>query len=126
MKNRMNRMVVLVLIGTLSSALALAKTTTKEVTFNQPVSVNGTLIKKGTYNLTFNDETSELTIKKGKKVLATAPARLEKTNDRYTSYTRSDPTDRTKPAVLISVYLNDGNQLTIAEKTENTATSARP
>jgi hypothetical protein len=126
MKNRMNRMVVLVLIGTLSSALALAKTTTKEVTFNQPVSVNGTLIKKGTYNLTFNDETSELTIKKGKKVLATVPARLEKTSDRYNSYTRADSTDPTKAAVLISVYLNDGNQLTIVDKTENTATSARP
>ena len=126
MKIRMTCVVVFLLIGTLSSALAFGKTTTKEVTFTQPVSVNGTLIKKGTYDVTFNDETSELTIKKGKKVLATAQARLEKTEDRYTSYTRSDSMDPTKPAVLVSVFLNNGSQAMIVDKGENTATSGRP
>lgn len=126
MKIRMTRVVVFLLVCTLSSALAFGKTTSKEVTFAQSVSVNGTLIKKGTYDVTFNDETSELTIKKGKKVLATAQARLEKTKDRYTSYTRSDSMDPTKPAVLVSVFLNNGSQAMIVDKGENTATSGRP
>jgi len=126
MKAIVNRILALLVIGTFASALALGKTTSKEVTFAQSVSVDGTLIKKGTYNVTFNDETGELVIKRGKKVLATVQARLEKTSDRYSSYTRSDSNDPSKPPTLISILLSAGNQLTIVDKADKTATSVRP
>lgn len=123
MKSILNRVVVLLVIVTLSGVLALAKTTEKEVTFTNPVTVNGTLVKKGTYKVAFNDETSELTIRKGRKILATAQARLEKTNDRYTFYTHSAAADATQAPVLVSVAFKDGNLVTIVDA--NRTTSSR-
>ena len=93
MKRIVNRLVLLLVIGTLAGVLALGKTIEKEVTFTSSVTVNGTLVKKGTYKVAFNEETGELTIKKGKKVLATAKARLEKTTDRNSFYTHSAADD---------------------------------
>jgi hypothetical protein len=103
----------------------LAKTTKKEVIFTEAVTVDGTLVKKGTYKVTFNDETGELVIKKGSKVVAKAQARLEKTDDRFTVYTRSDSKDPAKLPELISVSLKDGNQATIVNSGNNTGMSVR-
>ena len=125
MKSIVNRIAVLLLVSSLASPLVLAKTTSKEVTFQQAISVNGTLLNKGTYNVTFNDETGELTFKKGKKVVATAGARLERT-DSEGSYTRSESTDPTKPPFLVNVLLSGGQRATIVEKEDKTATSVRP
>ena len=54
----------------ITSGAALAETITKEVTFLRPVTVNGTLLKAGTYKAVFDDQTGELTISRGKKVVA--------------------------------------------------------
>src|ERR1700730_836535 len=107
-----NRLAVAVLVGSMASDVALAKEIKKQVTFSEPVVVNGTLVKKGTYDAGFNDQTNELSIVKGGKVVATAPAQLEKREqrDRAVYVTRSDSNN----AVLISVTLKDGNQATIA------------
>jgi len=123
MKSIVNRIVLFLVIGTLTSMLALGKTTEKKVTFNQSVSVNGTIIQKGTYKVTFNDETGELTIKKGKNIVATAEARLEKTNLPYASgsYLRSESDDPTKVPTLVSISLKEGNLVAI----QNSGPSAR-
>lgn len=125
MKSIVHRIVVLLVIGTLSGVLALGKTTEKEVTFIQNVSVNGTEVKKGTYKVTFNDETGELTIKKGKKVVATTQARLETTTDRHSFYTHAAAADPTKAPALTSVSLKDGNLATIVSSADNKGLSSR-
>ena len=121
-----NRIVVLFLIGTLTGVLALGKTTKRKVLFNNDLTVDGTLVKKGTYDVSFNEETGELTIKRGKKVLAKVQARLEKTDYRYSLYTRTDPKDPTQLPVLLSVSFEDGNQATIVDKGDKSSVSARP
>src|SRR5215510_4317159 len=103
MKSILNRILALLVIGTFTSALAVAKITKKEITITSPVTVNGTLVKKGTYKMTYDDKTGELTIAKGKKVVATAPARLDKTNDRVSTYV-SASNDPSKPPALLSVF----------------------
>ena len=114
MKSIVNRVVVLIVVGTLTSVLAFGKTTKREVTFVRDVSVNDTLVKKGTYKITFDDETGELTIKKGGKIVATAQARLEQTSNRSGFYQESASDDpATKAPVLVSVYLKNGNLATI-------------
>ena len=123
MRSILNRLAALLVIATFTGVLASAKTTEKEVTFNNPVTVSGTLIQKGTYKVAFNDETNELTIRKGRKVLATAQARLEKTNERYTSYTHSAVADANQAPPLLSVAFKDGNLFTIVDA--NRTTSAR-
>lgn len=123
MKSIVNRMVVLLVIGTLSGVLALGKTAEKKITFHKSVSVNGTLVKQGTYKVTFNDETGELTIKKGGEVVATAQARLEKTKERYNFYTASESTDRAQAPALVSISFKDGDLATLVNNADKAANS---
>ena len=117
MKSFVNRLIALLAIVTLIGVLALGKTIEKEVTLRRSVTVNGTLVKKGTYKVAFNEETSELTFRKGRNVVATAQARLEKTNERDGFYTESASADAAAPPVLVNVSLKDGNLATIVSST---------
>ena len=109
-----DRLVVMVLVGAIASGVALAKEIKKQVTFSDPVVVNGTLVKKGTYDAVFNDQTNELSIVKGGKVVASAPAQLEKRAGRDRAiYETRDKEGDSNNAVLVSVTLKDGNQATI-------------
>ena len=119
MKSIVHRMLAFLVVGALASMLALGKTTEKKVTFLQSLNVNGTVIKKGTYNVAFNEETGELSIKKGGKILATAPARLEKTTARNSFYTHSASGDPATEPALVSVSLKDGNLATIVNSGDN-------
>jgi hypothetical protein len=125
MKSIVNRMVVFVLVGVLTGVVAFAKNTQREVTFTKSVTVNGTIVKKGTYKVEFNEETSELTIKKGKKIVATAQARLEKIADRSAFYTAAESADPTQAPALVNVNFKDGNLATIVGSADNKATSSR-
>ncbi|MFQ3582324.1 MAG: hypothetical protein SNJ67_13690 [Chloracidobacterium sp.] len=63
----------LVLAMTLTALLgvsALAGEMTKTLTLNRDISVNGTVVKKGTYKVKINKETGEMTILNGKEVVA--------------------------------------------------------
>jgi hypothetical protein len=115
MKRFVNRMVIILMVGAIASVLAFGKTTKKEVTFIRAVMVNGTLIKSGTYSVSFDDETGELTINKGTKVIARTPARLEKLEGRaQVDYqTRAEGGGPADAPVLVSVTLKDRNQATI-------------
>src|ERR1041384_8566024 len=53
------------------------KTKRKTVEFTQDVMVNGTLLKAGTYDVKFNEQTGELSVIKNGKVKATTTAHLE-------------------------------------------------
>jgi hypothetical protein len=123
MKNMVNRIVVLLVITVLTGVAALAKTTEKKVTFRDSVTVNGTLVKKGTYKVAFNDETGELTIKKGGEVVATASARLETTGERYDFYISSASGDPTKAPTLVGISWKDGNLARLANNADAAASS---
>ena len=77
MKSIVNRMVVIMMVAALTSVVALAKVQKQKVTFESDIKVNGTLVKKGTYDLKFNDETGQLSIVKNGKTVAEAMARVE-------------------------------------------------
>ena len=78
MRKYVNRFVVLLVVCALSSSMALAAEQSKKVTFRSDVKLNGTVIKKGTYQVSFDDKTGELSIARGKTVVAKGSARLEK------------------------------------------------
>ena len=77
MKSIVNRIVVVVMIGALASVAAFAKTHKQRVTFENDVKVNGTVVKKGTYEVKFDDATGQLSINKNGKVVAQTMAKLE-------------------------------------------------
>lgn len=77
MKSIVNRIVVVVMIGALVSVAAFAKTHKHHVTFENDIKVNGTLVKKGTYEVKFDDATGQLSINKNGKTIAQTTAKLE-------------------------------------------------
>ncbi|MCA1576541.1 MAG: hypothetical protein LC794_04150 [Acidobacteria bacterium] len=77
MKSIMNRMLVVLMVTALTSVVALAKVHKHKVTFDEDIKVNGTVVKKGTYEVKFDDETGQLSIAKNGKVVAQAMAKLE-------------------------------------------------
>lgn len=104
------RTIVLGLVLGSISVIGMAKENKKQVTFDDPVTVNGTLVKAGSYNVVFDDATGQLSIFKGKKVLATAPAQLEKLEkDKGQVYSVSGGNGTSDEAkVLTSVTLKNG------------------
>ena len=77
MKSIVNRMMVVLLVGAMTGLVALAKVHKEKVTFENDIKVNNTLVKKGTYELQFNDETGQLAITKNGKTVAEAMAKVE-------------------------------------------------
>ena len=78
MKFIINRVMVAFLLVTLAGAAAFAKSNIGTFSFSSNIKVNGTLVKKGNYDVRFDEKTGELSIKKDGKVVAKAAARLEK------------------------------------------------
>ena len=77
MKSIVNKMLVVMMVGALTSVVALAKVHKQKVSFESDIKVNGTLVKKGTYEVKFDDETGQLSLSKQGKVVAEAMARTE-------------------------------------------------
>ena len=72
-----NRVAVALLIASLASVAAFAKTHREKITFVNDIKVNGTLVKKGAYDLKFDDQTGEVSIVKNGKVVARAHSTME-------------------------------------------------
>lgn len=77
MKSIVNRIVVVIMVGALASVAAFAKTHKHRVTFENDIKVNGTLVKKGSYDVKFDDASGELSIIKNGKTVAQTMAKLE-------------------------------------------------
>jgi len=65
------------MVGALTSVAAFAKTQKQRVTFDSDIKVNGTVVKKGSYEIKFDDATGQLSIIKDGKTIAQTMARLE-------------------------------------------------
>jgi len=65
------------MVGALMSVAAFAKTQKHRVTFDNDIKVNGTLVKKGTYEIKFDEESGQLSINKNGKTVAQTMAKVE-------------------------------------------------
>ena len=77
MKSIVSKVAAVVMVGALTSVVAFAKVHKEKVTFDTDIKVNGTLVKKGTYDVKFDDESGQLSIIKNGKTVAEATAKLE-------------------------------------------------
>lgn len=82
----MNRVAVVLLIASLASVAAFAKTQKEKVTFVDDIKVNGTLVKKGTYDVKFDDKSGEVTIMKSGKVVARANSTMESRSNKARNF----------------------------------------
>ena len=77
MKSIVSKMMAVLMVGALTGVVAFAKVQKQKVTFESDIKVNGTLVKKGTYDVKFDDESGQLSIEKNGKTVAQAMAKLE-------------------------------------------------
>src|SRR5262245_43212526 len=71
MKNLRNITIALLLCA-LPGPLALAKSKSHAISFDQDTMVNGTLVRKGKYRAAFDEKTEVFTLQKGQHVIITA------------------------------------------------------
>ena len=85
MKSMVSKMMAVLMVGALTGVVAFAKVHKQRVTFESDIKVNGTVVKKGNYEVKFDDETGQLTIAKNGKTVVQAMAKVapreKKAND---------------------------------------------
>ena len=111
MKHLFSRAAILLVVGAMTSLTALAMTTSRQVTFSKDVTVNGASVKAGTYKVTFDDQTGEFKLLRGKKVVANATARLEKVTGPFRGAYALAPDGESH--ALVSINMNSTNQAVI-------------
>lgn len=77
MKSIVNRIAVVLVVGALTCVVAFAKVHKHDVTFENDTKVGGTVVKKGTYQVKFDDENGQLSIVKNGKTVAQAMTKFE-------------------------------------------------
>lgn len=79
-KKNLTRIALAFVLCAMTGVVAMAKEKSRVVSFGSDFVVGGTEVKAGTYKVSFNTETNELSIldRKTKSVIAKASARLEK------------------------------------------------
>lgn len=121
MRHLLNRAAILLFVCAAASVAAFATTSSRKVTFNRDVTVNGTPVKAGTYKATFDDKTGVFTLLSGKTVVARAAARLEAHDDASGGEisTKNDGMGNT----LISVDMSRSNRAVIVKDGDGKAMS---
>ena len=78
MKVLVKGLTVALLLFTLAGATVFGNTRKANIAFATATKVNDTIVKKGKYEAVFDDQSGELSIFKGAKLIAKTAARLEK------------------------------------------------
>ena len=86
MKTLIKHISIAFLITSLAAVSAVAKTRKESISFSTNTTVNGTLVKKGTYQLKFDDEKGVLTIMKDGKVVAQASTTTAKRDGKASEF----------------------------------------
>ena len=73
-----NSLMIGCLLVTLAGATAFGNTRKSDIALSADTKVNGMVVKKGNYQVVFDDQSGELSIFKGAKLVAKTSAKLEK------------------------------------------------
>jgi len=123
MKSIVSKMVAVVMVGALTSVVAFAKVQKEKVTFDSDIKVNGTLVKKGTYELKFDDESGQLSITKNGKVVAQAMAKAEQREKKANDFQLRSTSDNGETN-LIGVTFNGSDKNVVITSSGSSTTGA--
>ena len=107
-------MAVALMLCAMTVITAVAKDKKAFVKFDDNLVVNNTVVKKGEYQVRFDEQTGELTILNGKNAVAKAKAKLEK-RDKKASNTTLDTRQNDKGVALVSITLEGDNEAIVLE-----------
>ena len=123
MKSMISRMVAVLMVGALTGVVAFAKVHKEKVTFDNDIKVNGTVVKKGTYDLKFDDESGQLSITKNGKVVAQAMAKVEQREKKANDFQLRSTTDN-GDTNLIGVTFNGSDKNVVITGSGSSTTGA--
>jgi hypothetical protein len=109
MKLLINGLMVACLLVTFAGATVFGNTRKSDISFSADTKVNGTIVKKGKYKAVFDDQSSELSIFKGAKLIAKTSARLEK-RDQKARGTRVQTIVEGMDQKLVSITFNGSRE----------------
>ena len=114
MKKLIARTLSTLAIFSLTAAGALAGDQKDRIKLSEDISVSGSTVEAGSYDVAFDKESGELSIRKGGKVVAKAKASVEQSSPkaRSTTYTIASENGA---RVLRSVAFAGGKRIVLAE-----------
>jgi hypothetical protein len=112
MKSFVRRIGIALAVCAMTGVMAFAEVKSDKVTFSQDVTVNGTVVKKGTYKIMFDDQTSELTIAKDKNTVAKTKVTTEKRENKA-SRTEVNSSQKDNAQHLRSITFGGDNRLLV-------------
>ena len=123
MKSIVSKVAAVVMVGALTSVVAFAKVHKEKVTFDNDIKVNGTVVKKGTYDLKFDDESGQLSITKNGKVVAQAMAKAEQREKKANDFQLRSTSDNGETN-LIGVTFNGSDKNVVITSSGSSTTGA--
>jgi len=123
MKSIVSKMVAVVMVGALTSVVAFAKVQKEKVTFDSDIKVNGTVVKKGAYDLKFDDESGQLSITKNGKVVVQTMAKLEQREKKASDFQLRSTSDNGETN-LIGVTFNGSDKNVVITSSGSSTTGA--
>jgi hypothetical protein len=121
MKYILSRLVTALLLVILVSVPSLAKVQKAKITLTADTKVGDVIVKKGTYEVRFDDQSNELSIVKGRKVIAKSAVQLEPLSSKYPE-SASIVNIEDNQAVLTGVIFAGASQTVVLKSTPATAT----
>lgn len=110
-----SRALAIMIISALAGLTAFAAGRTDHITFTDNFQLGGTAVKKGTYRVSFDEATGELSIAKGDKVIAKTKAHAEPLKE-ASSHTKFSMTTENGVQTLHSVtYSGDDHTVVVGE-----------
>lgn len=111
----MKKIVVAMIAVMVMGISAMAQNKNEKVELLRDVVVNGTVVKKGSYNVVYDAATGEITIRKGSKIIAKSTARQE-SRDKKNENTEIIISKRDGNSVLRAIkFAGDSETLILAE-----------
>ena len=109
MRVLINGLVVACLLVTLASATAFGNTKRSEIVLAADTKVNDMIVKKGKYEVVFDDQANELSIYKGAKLVAKTAVRIEK-RDQKARGTEVQTTGEGMEQKLVSIAFSGSHE----------------
>ena len=118
----MKKMLMTLMAVTLMTAgltIAGAKNRSKTITFLNDVTVNGTLVQKGTYDVRFDSESSEVTISRNGRQIATTRVEVRLT-DRKNPHNSAAFVEKENARILTSITFEGDKRVLLVNPASGT------
>ena len=112
MRSILHRAIILLVLITMTATAAFARDKRAHVTFAEDTLVSGTLVKKGNYQVKFDQAANELLVLKNGRTVAQAPASLER-RDKKAPGTELQLKNEGSDFILVGVAFGGSHELVV-------------